>query len=101
MNYRAKVYSYNNPMKKTKDDKSLEIIPGVGERIAEDLRNIGICSVAELKGKDPEKLYELSNRYEGRIQDRCLLYVFRGAVYFAENKNPDPEKLKWWNWKDR
>jgi len=28
-----------------------------------------------------------------------LLYVFRCAVYFAENKNPDPEKLKWWNWK--
>ena len=76
-------------------------IPGVGKSIAEDLRNIGIQKVADLKGKDPEKLYEMSNRYEGIIQDRCLLYVFREAVYFAENKKPDPELLKWWNWKDK
>ena len=33
-------------------------------------------------------------------QDRCLLYVFRCAVYFAERKRHDPELLKWWNWKD-
>jgi hypothetical protein len=25
----------------------------------------------------------------------------RCAVYFAKTKNPDPEKLKWWNWKDK
>ena len=80
--------------------KNLQTIPGVGKNIAEDLRNIGINSVADLKGKNPEKLFELSNRYEGKIQDRCLLYVYREAVYFAENPNPKPEKLKWWNWKD-
>jgi hypothetical protein len=33
--------------------------------------------------------------------DRCLLYVFRCAVYFAEHTRHDPELLKWWNWKDR
>ena len=84
-----------------KDENSLETIPGVGKNIAQDLRNIGIYSVADLRGKDPEKLFELSNRYVGKVQDRCLLYVFREAVYFAENKNHDPEKLKWWNWKDK
>lgn len=78
-----------------KDKNNLQNIPSVGKSIAEDLRNIGIQTVADLKGKDPEKLYEMSNRFEGRIQDRCLLYVCREAVYFAENKNPDPEKLKW------
>lgn len=83
-----------------RDKNDLQSIPGVGKSIAEDLRNIGILTVTDLKGKDPEKLFEMSNRFEGRIQDRCLLYVFRGAVYFAQNKNPDPEKLKWWNWKD-
>ena len=79
----------------------LQTIPGVGKSIAEDLRNIGIQTVADLKGKNPEKLYEMSNRFEGKIQDRCLLYVYREAVYFAENPNPNPEKLKWWNWKDK
>jgi hypothetical protein len=84
-----------------KDKNNLQIIPGVGKNIAEDLRNIGVKTVADLKGKDPEKLFEMSNRFEGKIQDRCLLYVYREAVYFSENENPNPEKLKWWNWKDK
>jgi len=82
-------------------DCDLQKIPGVGKSIAQDLRDIGIRSVTDLKGKDPEKLYEQSNRFAGATQDRCLLYVFREAVYFAETDNPDPEKLKWWNWKDK
>ncbi|MFP4458563.1 MAG: helix-hairpin-helix domain-containing protein [Candidatus Zixiibacteriota bacterium] len=37
------------------------------------------------------------------MQDRCLLYVFRCAVYFAEitEENRDIEMLKWWNWKNK
>lgn len=32
--------------------------------------------------------------------DRCMLYVFRCAVYYASSEQHDPELLKWWNWKD-
>ncbi len=39
--------------------------------------------------------------FRGYKEDRCLLYVYRLAVYYAENENRDPEKLKWWNWKDK
>lgn len=83
--------------------KELIEIPGVGKSIATDLVNIGIRSIADLRGKDPEVLYDMSNRFAGTVQDRCLLYVFRCAVYFAQTpaKKRDPEKLKWWNWKDR
>jgi hypothetical protein len=80
---------------------SLESIPGVGKSIAADLRNIGIKRVSCLKGENPEKLYAKSNKFEGKVQDRCLLYVFRCAVYFAEHKKHDPKKLKWWNWMDK
>jgi hypothetical protein len=82
--------------------RALMEIPGVGKSIANDLWNIGIRSVKELKRRDPEELYELSNRYAGAVQDRCLLYVFRCAVYFASTKSEKqkPEKLKWWNWKN-
>ena len=78
-------------------------IPGVGKSIAADLRQIGIHTVADLKGKDPEDLYDASNKMAGCVQDRCLLYTFRCAVYFANTpaKKQDPEKLKWWNWKDK
>lgn len=77
----------------------LMIIPGVGKSVAEDLENIGIKKVSHLVGKDPQVIYDKSNKFEGVIQDRCLLYVFRCAVYFAEGGR-NPEKLKWWNWKD-
>ena len=83
--------------------KELATIPGVGKSIAADLMDIGITKVADLKGKNPELLFELSNKIAGRIQDRCLLYVFRCAVYFANTPENEQqaELLKWWNWKDR
>ncbi len=84
---------------KLKVIEELTAIPGVGESIANDLRDIGISCIDDLKGKDPENLYCRSNKHVGKIQDRCLLYVFRCAVYFAEGGR-DREKLKWWNWKD-
>jgi len=88
-------------MKTLKDTNDLQIIPGVGKSIAENLQNIGIHTVVDLKGKDPQELYEKSNKYAGCVQDRCLLYIFREAIYFTENKKYDPEKLKWYNWKDK
>jgi hypothetical protein len=81
--------------------KDLRRIPGVGISIANDLINIGITSVDQLRGMDPEQIYRRSNEYAGVVQDRCLLYVFRCAVYFASEKDHDKELLKWWNWKER
>ncbi len=86
-------------MKTDTNKHDLQTIPGVGVSIAGDLRAIGITSVADLKTKSPKKLYALSNNAKGTVQDRCLLYVFRCAVYYAEGGR-DAEKLKWWNWKD-
>lgn len=77
----------------------LMVIPGVGKSIAADLLQIGIHQVADLENRDPEELYRLTNQEAGIIQDRCLLYVFRCAVYYA-NGGRNPEQLKWWNWKD-
>jgi hypothetical protein len=84
---------------KTKDD--LEQIPGVGKSIAEDLRRLGITSVRQLKGRNPERLYKRLCDFKASPVDRCMLYVLRCAVYYASTKDPDPERLKWWNWKDR
>ena len=74
-------------------------IPGVGASIARDLEELGIRRVAQLMGRSPEGMYEALCERRGH-QDRCLLYVFRCAVYFAGRKRHDPELLKWWNWKD-
>jgi hypothetical protein len=78
-------------------------LPGVGNSIARDLWNLGIRNVDDLKGKSPEKLYEQSNDLVGTVQDRCLLYVFRCAVYYAETVpgKHEKEKLNWWYWKGK
>lgn len=48
---------------RTAQIKTLMQIPGVGKSIAQDLVNIGIKSVDDLKGKDPQKLYNKSNKF--------------------------------------
>jgi len=78
----------------------LEVIPGIGKSIAQDLRDVGIREVSDLKNNDPQSLYEKLCEMRGAHIDRCVLYVFRCAVYFASHKKHDPELLKWWKWKD-
>jgi proteasome assembly chaperone (PAC2) family protein len=84
-----------------KDNSGLRQIPGVGKVLEMELQNIGINRIDDLKGKDPEKLYRKLCDFKNAVLDRCVLYVFRCAVYYAENENHDPDLLKWWNWKDK
>lgn len=79
---------------------NLQEIPGVDPSIEKDLLEIGIKKIEDLKGQNPETLYKKSCLKAGQQIDRCLLYVYRCAVYYASTQKNDPEKLKWWNWKD-
>ena len=80
--------------------KDIQRIPGVGPSLAADLVDLGIRRVADLRRRSPERLYDQLIALRGVHQDRCVLYPFRCAVYFAAEPNPEPEKLKWWNWKE-
>jgi hypothetical protein len=79
----------------------LETIPGIGPSMSLDLRDLGVQRVKDLVGKDPEEMYKALCDLRGSHIDRCVLYVFRCAIYFAGNQTHDPELLKWWNWKER
>lgn len=79
----------------------LQRIPGVGPSIEQDLLGLGVGAVEELKGRDPEQLYRQLCEQRGEHVDRCVLYVFRCAVYFSETESPRESLLKWWNWKDK
>ena len=81
--------------------RELRTIPGVGASIAQDLFELGVRRVADLKNADAENLYERRCVQQGVQIDRCLLYVFRCAVYFASTPRPNARLLKWWNWKDQ
>ena len=80
--------------------KDLQRIPGIGPSLARDLFDLGIEKVSSLRRRNPEKLYQRLCTLRGVHQDRCVLYTFRCAVYFASEPRPNPERLKWWNWKD-
>lgn len=80
--------------------KALERIPGVGRRVSADLWDLGIREISDLRQEDPEELYARLCRLQGKQVDRCMLYTLRCAVYFASTSEPDPELLKWWNWKE-
>lgn len=78
----------------------LQTLPGVGPAIARDLRSLGIRSVSDLKGKNPEKLYLKMEKLQGKHIDRCVLYTFRCAVYFAERPKA-PRTRNWWHFSDK
>lgn len=79
----------------------LQEIPGVGPRTAAVMERLDIRQVSDLRGRDPEELYRLECVLKGFQEDRCALYVWRAAVYYAEHEIRDPEKLKWWYWKNK
>ena len=75
-------------------------IPGIGENMAQHLINAGYPNIASLKGQNPEEIYRKDCLFQGVHVDRCALYCYRLAVAYANGTITDPEKLKWWNWKD-
>ena len=81
--------------------RDLQRAPGVGPATAADLYELGLRSLDDAANADPEDLYERLCELTGTRVDRCVLYVFRCARYFASNAEHDPELLKWWDWKDR
>lgn len=62
----------------------LREIHGIGKSIEQDLFQMGIFCVDDLKGQ---------------TIDRCMLYVFRYAVHYVESNRLDKQS-KWWDFKD-
>jgi hypothetical protein len=82
-------------MKETRDLKDLI---SVGPAMIEDFRKLGITRVAQLRGRDPRKLYDRLCRITGERQDPCVLDVFHAAVAQADNPNLPHEKCRWHYW---
>ena len=69
--------------KNTKFSKNdLKNIPGVGKNMEQHFFNIGIFTIDDLIGKNPEELF------------------LKDCSVKANNSVREPEKLKWWKWKD-
>lgn len=88
-----------SPEKRRTGPGGLREIPGVGRETERDLQALGVTRVEEFAGADPDELFARLTAHQGGYTDRCNLYVYRCAVYYAEGGR-DPELLRWWRWKD-
>ena len=79
---------------------ALETVPSIGPSLAAALRRLGVHRVGDLRRRSPEALYRKMCALEGGPVDRCVLYSFRCAVYYANACRPRPDRLLWWNWKE-
>lgn len=79
------------------DLRQLRDLEGIGKAAAKDFQLLGISSVAELAGQDPEQLFMRLSRISGP-QDICVLDVLRCAVAQAKDPSLPAHKRKWWYW---
>lgn len=70
----------------------LTTIPNVGPAIAAKLRRLDIASADDLRGRDPDELFERLCALDGRRHDPCLLDTFVAAVAYADGGPARP----WW-----
>jgi hypothetical protein len=70
----------------------LTAIPNVGPRIARKLLALDVRGLDDLRGRDPEELFERLCAMDGRRHDPCLLDTFAAAVEYADGGPPRP----WW-----
>ncbi len=72
----------------------LRTIPNVGPAIARKLERLDVATVADLRGRDGEELFERLCALDGQRHDPCLLDTFMAAVDFADGGPPRP----WWEY---
>ena len=76
-------------------------IPGIGKNMASHLIDAGFPTIESLKGKSPDDIYAADCAAQGAMTDKCALYCYRLAVYYADHDGRLPKnKRNWWDWKD-
>ena len=73
-----------------KDD--LLALPNVGPAIREDLKRLGVDSLADLAAQDADELYLRLGRMDGRFHDPCLWDTFAAIIHMAKGGG----KVMWW-----
>ena len=76
-------------------------IPGIGINMAEHLSGAGFPTIESLRGNSPDDIYAADCLAQGMHVDKCALYCYRLAVYYAYHDGQLPEgRENWWDWKD-
>lgn len=73
-------------------NSALMRIPRMDVATVRNLIDIGIREIYQLQGRAPEVLFEEATRKTDSIPPDRIRF-FRMAVYYAENPEPEPNKL--------
>lgn len=68
----------------------LTVIPGIGKNMAQHLIAAGYPDIVSLKEQSPDEIYERDCLAQGVQVDRCALYCYRLAVFYADNDGELP-----------
>jgi hypothetical protein len=82
-------------------ERQLKDLRGIGRKMLGDFQKLGIHSVADLKSRDAQKLYERACKLTGTRQDPCVLDTYRCAIEQARNPDLPSEQTNWWYWSRR
>jgi hypothetical protein len=69
---------------------ALRGIPNIGPATAGDLRRLGITELEQLRGRDPDRLYERLCAIDGVRHDPCARDVFAALVDQAAGRPAKP-----------
>ena len=80
------------------ETRKLKELRGIGAKMLEDFEKLGVGSVAQLRSKDAQALYDRMCALTGTRQDPCVLDTYRCAIGQARNPNLPKEQKDWWYW---
>ena len=75
------------------DVRTFTDIPNIGKAMAADFRRLGITEPEQLRGQNPDAMYERLCSVTKERQDPCVLDTFVAAVRFMEGGPAQP----WWD----
>lgn len=80
------------------DTRQLKVLVSIGPAMLEDFELLGVQTVAQLRRRNPERMYRELCRHRGQRIDPCCLDTFVAAVAQARDPNLPIEQRQWWYW---
>ncbi len=81
-------------MRASSENSEFLKLPNIGPATADDLARLGVTSVEQLKGCDPQELYDRISAMDGVKHDICVLDVFSAIIENAKTGEAKP----WWEY---
>jgi len=78
------------------ENRNLKDLTSVGPAMLADFEMLGISTVAELRRRSPQRMYDELCRLKRQRLDPCCLDVFVAAVAQAKDPNLPVEQRQWW-----